>query len=168
MSDQSANADPFVEQQLVAYLDGELDAGASRRIEEMLATDPRLREHLQCLDHTWELLDELDTSQVAEQFTHSTLEMVASAAVEEAEHSRREAPRRRRRKWLLAGGGLATAAAAGFLAVALLRPDPNRQLLRDLPVLERLDQYREIDDLGFLRALRDEGLFAEEQNDAKQ
>ena len=54
------------------------------------------------------------------------------------------------------------AAAAGFLTVAGLRGDPNRQLLSDLPVLQRLDEYRQIDDLEFLRMLHREGLFGEE------
>jgi len=56
------------------------------------------------------------------------------------------------------------AGAAGFLAVLLFWPNPNQQLLRDLPVLERLDQYRQIDDGDFLQRLLDhrEELFAEE------
>ena len=36
-------------------------------------------------------------------------------------------------------GGLLAASAAGFMAVAWLTPDPNRQLVEDLPVLENLD-----------------------------
>ena len=40
-------------------------------------------------------------------------------------------------------------------------PDPNRQLLQDLPVLENLDQYREIDSLDFLRLAAHEKLFPE-------
>ncbi len=56
--------------------------------------------------------------------------------------------------------------AAGFFAVVLLMPDPNRQLLEDLPVLENLDEYRQIDDIEFLRMLRDAGLFREAGRDA--
>ncbi len=51
------------------------------------------------------------------------------------------------------------AAAAGFLAVAALAPDPNRQLLEDLPVLLRFDEYRQVDSLEFLRLLRKEEVF---------
>ncbi len=44
-------------------------------------------------------------------------------------------------------------------AVAL--HDPDRQLLQDLPLLENLDEYRQIGSIEFLHRLRDEGLFSE-------
>jgi hypothetical protein len=79
--------------------------------------------------------------------------MVAVAATDDVEKEQAEAPRRRRRRWLIGGAGLLAAGAAGFLAVLLLRPDPNRQLLDDLPVLERLDEFRQIDRVEFLELL---------------
>jgi anti-sigma factor RsiW len=161
MSQQPANVDLSLEEQLVAYLDGELDAETSRRIEELLATNPKARQTLQGLDRTWELLSELERPEVAERFTQSTLEMVTVAAAEDTERSRTEASRRRRWRRVTLGGSLLAAAAAGFLGVAL-RPDPNRQLIDDLPVLENLDEYRQIDDIEFLRMLQKEGVFAEE------
>lgn len=164
MSQQPANAEPTIEEELVAYLDGELDVEASRRIEGMLAVDPKVRRTLQGLDRTWELLDELDRPQVADRFTQSTLEMVTVAAAEDSERSRGNASRRRRWRWLLAGATLLAAAAAGF-AMFSLRPDPNRQLIDDLHVLENLDAYRQVRDVEFLRMLRQEGVFAEEVAD---
>ena len=69
-------------------------------------------------------------------------------------------PRRRRRRWrVLAGLTLLVAVAGGFFTVVRLAPDPNRQFLKDLPVLENLDEYRQIDDIEFLRMLRTAGLF---------
>ena len=88
--------------------------------------------------------------------------MVALAAAKDAEHARTEAPRRRRRRLLLAAAGLAAAGLAGFLGVMVLLPNPNRQLLQDLPMLENLDEYREIDNLDFLQLLARERLFIEE------
>ncbi len=149
-----------IEEQLVAYLDGELDEQSSRRIEELLAADPTVRQKLEQLDRTWELLDELGQSPVDRDFTETTLEKVAGAAEEDVERGRAEIPRRRRRRWLIAGGGLLASGLAGFLTVTLFWPNPNRQLLRDLPVLGSLDQYNQIDDVEFLRLLRGEGLFA--------
>jgi hypothetical protein len=154
--------DPTIQERLVAYLDGELDAAESRRVEELLANDPRVRAALQRLDRTWELLDELDTPPVREGLTRTTLEMVAVAAAQDAEAAEAEAPRRRRRGRLLAAGLLAAVGLAGFLAVLTLLPDANRQLLHDLPLLENLDQYREIDDLDFLRLLARAKLFPDE------
>ena len=160
MNDNPANdviddAAPL-DEEFVAYLDGELDAESCRRIEALLASDPAVRRRLQSLERTWDLLDELDAAPLGEPFTQTTLEMVAVAARQEVEQSRAEAPRRRRR-WLLAvGAGLLAAAAAGFLAVAL--HDPDRQLLQDLPLLENLDEYRQIGSIEFLHRLRDEKL----------
>ena len=85
MSDPHDQLDPAIQEQLVAYLDGELDADASRRVEEWLANDPRVRAALQRLDRTWELLDELETPLVRDGFTQTTLEMVAVAAAKDVE-----------------------------------------------------------------------------------
>jgi anti-sigma factor RsiW len=158
MADEPANIDPAadphaLEEQLVAYLDGELDDASSRRIEELLASHPNVRDTLEKLEGTWDLLDSLGRAHIDEVFTRSTLEMVAVAATDDVEKEQAEAPRRRRRRWLIGGAGLLAAGAAGFLAVLLLRPDPNRQLLDDLPVLERLDEFRQIDRVEFLELL---------------
>ncbi len=162
MSDPQEQLDPAIQEELVAYLDGELDAQGSRRIEEMLANDPRVRAALQRLDRTWDLLDELDTPPVRDGFTRTTLEMVAVAAAKDVDEAKVEAPRRRRRGRLLAMAALAVAGLAGFLAVAALTPNPNRQLLQDLPLLEDLDQYRQVDGIEFLRSLENEKLFTVE------
>lgn len=168
MSQQPANADPSLEEQLVAYLDGELDAEASHQVEELLSADPKVRQTLQGLDRTWELLGELETPQVAERFTQSTLEMVTVAATEDTERSREGAARRRQRRWLTVSGSLAAAAGVGFLtvlAVWQLTLDRNATLVDDLPLLENLDEYRQIDDVQFLRELHAARLFAEEESD---
>ena len=171
MFEDSANADSALDEQLVAYLDGELDAEASSRVEGLLASDAEARRKLQELDRTWELLDELDSPQVAERFAQSTLEMVTLAAAEDVKQSRTGL------LWTfaIAGGSLLAAGLAGFLSVALLAPDPDRELIRDLPVLEKLDQYRQIDDIELqiddielLRWISRAGLFVEEDSDEQE
>ena len=164
MSQEPVNAESPLEEQLVAYLDGELDGESCRRIEELLAVDPEIRRKLHRLERTWEMLDELDTAPVGEDFTRTTLEMVALAAEQDVRKSVEEAPRRRRRMWLLAGGIMFAAGLAGFMAFTLLAANPNRELnkalIRDLPVLENLDEYRQIQDIEFLRLLQNSGLFS--------
>ncbi|MGA2058993.1 MAG: zf-HC2 domain-containing protein [Thermoguttaceae bacterium] len=163
MSQEPINAESSVEEQLVAYLDGELDGESCRRIEELLAVDPEVRRKLHWLEQTWEVLDELDTTPVGEDFTRSTMEMVALAAEEDVRKSLDEGPRRRRRTWLLCGGGMLAAGLAGFMAFTLLASNPNRELnkalVQDLPVLEKLDEYQQIQDIKFLRMLEVSGLF---------
>ena len=166
MPDPSGQHDAALREELVAYLDGELDASRSRRIEERLADEPQLRRLLQELDRTWSLLEELGAPPPDEDFTRTTLEMVAVAADEDVARGRAEAPRRRRRRWLAAAAALLAAAATGFAAVALMAPDPNAQLRRDLPILENLDQYRQVDGVDFLELVLREKLFAEDAEEA--
>ena len=164
-SDSSNMALPL-DEQLVAYLDGELDAESSRRIEELLATDPEARRRLQIMERTWELLDDLDEAPVGGKFTQTTLEMVAVAARNDVDESLAQAPRRRRRRLWTIGGSLLGALLAGFLAVAVHASIANRQLLGDLPVLENFDAYRQVDSIDFLRLLDQEKLFPAENDEA--
>lgn len=166
MSQLPANDDANL-QELVAYLDGELSADESRQIEERAASDPDVHRTLHELDRTWHMLDDLDQPAMGEDFTCTTMEMVAVAAAEEAAHAESEIPRKKRRYWLLATAGLAAAALAGFLGVAFLAPDPNAQLVQDLPILENFDQYRQIDNIDFLKRLSAEKLFTEEVDDGQ-
>jgi hypothetical protein len=89
------------------------------------------------------------------------------ALQEEAELSRRraQAPRRRVRRWVIGGVGLLAAVLAGFLAVAVFWPEPDRQFLRDLPLLEDYDELNQIDDVDFLQTLYDQGFFVKDAPD---
>ena len=137
--------DPTIQERLVAYLDGELDAAESRRVEELLANDPRVRAALQGLDRTWEALGRIGYAP-GPRWLHADDAGDGCRGGGQGRRGRAaERPRRRRRGRLLAVAGLAAAGLAGFLTVLALLPDANRQLLRDLPLLENLDQYREID-----------------------
>jgi anti-sigma factor RsiW len=158
MPDEPANT-ATLEEQLVAYLDGELEPDQSRRVEELLASDAEVRAALQRLDRTWELLDQLDRQETEEETVCSTMELVAAVAEEDVTRLRSAASARRR--FALAAGGLLAASLAGFLIVWGLTPDANQALLEDLPVLENLEAYQEIDDLEFLRELSREQLFAD-------
>jgi hypothetical protein len=159
MTDDSSSSPASLDEQLVAYLDGELDAESRRRVEELLTSEAQVRRRLQELERTWDILDDLDAGPPSGQLTQTTLEMVALAARQDVRQSLAEAPRRRRRRWLAVGLGFLVALAGGFFAVVWLVPDPNRQLVEDLPLLENLDEYRQIDDIQFLRLLRSAGLF---------
>jgi anti-sigma factor RsiW len=161
------NDEAQLREELVAYLDGELDAEQSRRIEERARVEPDARRMLEELDRTWHMLDELDSPATGEDFTCTTLEMVALAAADDARKARAGRPRRRLRAILWAAAGLVGAAAAGFVIATSLVPDPNAQLLEDLPILENYDQYREIDSIDFLRALNKEKLFTEDADDRR-
>ncbi len=160
MNSRNANTELPNDEQLVAYLDGELDAAVARQIEARLADDDALRDRLRELDGAWQLLNQLETDAAGHDFTRTTLELVAAAG--EAEQQVATAPSRRLGRAVLAVGALLLSGIAGFLIVAAARPDPNRRLLEDLPILENLEVFRAVDDFEFLSALHQAGLFQEE------
>jgi len=142
-----------LEEQLVAYLDRELDEAASRQVEELIARDPKVQDAVTKLEEAWDTLDQLGRSDVDHMFTRSTLEMVAVAVEQEVKAEQDELPRRRRRYRLAVAASLLVSAALGFALAAKFWPDPNQQLLADLPILLRLAEYRQVDDAQFLQLL---------------
>jgi anti-sigma factor RsiW len=149
--------------QLVAYLDGELDSEASSVVERRLSEDADYRRALRQLQRSWDLLDHLPQADVDETFTQSTVALVALQAADDVD--RAQTRRTNRERWFgLVGAGSALAAfVAGYLIVTTTASRSNRALLRDLPVIERLDEYRYVDDVEFLRMLHRAGLFPEEE-----
>ncbi len=154
-----------IDEQLVAYLDGELSAEEGRRIEALLASDAEVRLKLQGLERSWELLNELVPTPVDDAFTRSTMEMVAVAAVAEVELSQAALPRLRRRRWLLASSGLLATVVLGFTVGWLLWSEADRPLLQDLTVLQHLDEYRQVQDIRYLKRLAEERLFRDERTE---
>ncbi|MCF7959192.1 MAG: hypothetical protein K9M08_00490 [Pirellula sp.] len=65
-----------VDEQLTAYLDGELSAEEASRIENRLVDDEGLRVRLAELRKAYDLLDELPETPHNQRFTRSTLELV--------------------------------------------------------------------------------------------
>lgn len=154
------------EAQLVAYLDGELNDQQTEAVEQQLSRDANLRRRLHDLQRAWDLLDSLPRSEATENFTQSTLEMVAVQA--EAEVTQVAQQTRRTQSWVLgsAVSGVLAALLAGFLVGRNLWPSPDEPLVRDLPVIERVDEYLFAEDIEFLKLLDREGLFPEESRDA--
>src|SRR5436190_13553747 len=74
---ESADFDP-IDEELVAYLDGEIDATGRLRVERRLAEDAAFRERLRRMQQTWEALDLLPRSSVGEEFTSSTMTLVVA------------------------------------------------------------------------------------------
>ena len=141
---------------LIAYLDGELDADASSALERRLADEPSLRSRLQTLVGTWDMLDELPRATVDDSFAHTTVAMVALDARERLDG---QASGNTTGVRLLVAAVLVAAVAFGFRWGRTISPSPNERLIRDLPVIERLDSYHHVDNVEFLRLLHERGLF---------
>lgn len=165
MSDPNERTEPTVEPELVAYLDGELDAAAAKQFEARMTADDRLRQMVEQHRRAWELLDELPQTNVGDQFAQTTVEMVAVSIVEQADDTGRRASARARSSWLIGATVAIVAALAGYNLIASMLAAPNRQLVEDLRLLEHLDDYRAVEEFEFLQALEREGLFAEDDVD---
>lgn len=154
-----------IDEELVAYLDGELSPEDATRVERRMAEDPRYNARLNQLQRAWDLLDTLQRTEADDHFVHSTVAMVAVQAAEDAKSQQMKTVRSKGFAGL-ALTALVLFSALGTYAVVQRRLDrPNRQLVRDLPVIERVDEYRNIDSLDFLRQLEREHLFASEVAD---
>lgn len=186
-------AEPIDEQreaELVAYLDGELDAKTARDLETKLENDPVLRQRADTLRRTWELLDFLPQPEPSATFTSRTLDKLtvlrpatppATAALTstplptarsltETALPKDSLEHTRRRRTMVAIAALLVFA-AGYWAPSLLldrgpRPlspaESEEQMAKDLRVLDNLSLYRYGDDLSFLYNLDHQDLFGEE------
>jgi anti-sigma factor RsiW len=154
-----------VDDELVAYLDGELDAEGAARVERRLADDPEFRARLSHLQKAWDMLDSLSRSEARDDFARSTVEMVAIRAKEDAQTGQMRAIRRRSFGWVAVSAAVLLAAALGYAVATRQFNRPNRELISDLPVIERLDEYRSAESVEFVQKLQAEGLFAAEVGD---
>jgi anti-sigma factor RsiW len=154
-----------MDEEIVAYLDGELDREAAIAIERRLADDPAYRARLTQLQQAWDLLDNLGQREADEDFTHSTVAMITVKAGEQSQDDEGRARLRKQAAWAGMGGLALVAAVAAYMAVDHRLNAENRALVRDLPVIERIDQYSNVESVEFLKRLQREGLFAAEVSD---
>ena len=145
---------------LVAYLDGELEDVPSQEIDRILARSDVARHEVEALSRAWEMLDILPRSNASSEFTSRTM---ATVKLEEVPHDFSGRP------WFIAlrrgavgavwVAALAAAGLLGFLATWQWYPNPNRDLLEELPVVKQLDVYAEVDNPEFLESLSKSALF---------
>lgn len=153
--------EPLTQQQredLVAYLDGELDDESSGEIEKTLADSAEARREVEMLTRSWEMLNVLEKPEASEEFTSKTL---AEIHVDEAE----AAPAGEKKRLLvplLWGAAIVAAAAAGFVAARYGIEGENDGLVRELRIIENYDVYSDVGSVEFLQELEKSELFDEE------
>jgi anti-sigma factor RsiW len=157
--------DRAIDEELVAYLDGELDAETEARIVRRLADDPRYNQRLIQLQRAWDLLDTLQQTESDDDFVHSTVAMVAVQAEQDAKTQKVRIVRRRNLMWLAVSCLVLVSATLGYVAIQRGLTREDRELVRDLPVIEHVDEYRTIENLDFLKQLAQENLFPAETDD---
>ena len=152
-------------QELVAYLDGELPEVECLQVEQKLADSPAARREVEALQRTWDLLDHLPKATASHDFATKTLSRIQAIQTPPSENANRVPPWVRQAGFALGWvGGAAAAAVVGFAVARFGWPTPTDRLARDLPVVERLYEYRAVSDVDFLRELEQAGLFADEES----
>jgi anti-sigma factor RsiW len=156
---------------LSAYLDGELDAATSHRLEVRLGVDPELRHEFEVLKQTWSLLDYLPAAAVSTNFTSRTVERMT---LERRGGGRTEWLRRWVRRlrpatlaWAAAvllalGVGYAMGARLVPVPVPDAAPEHDEMLVRHLRIIERWSLYQHAEDVDFLKDLDQPELFGDE------
>ena len=158
---------------LVAYLDGELDAKMARPLEAKLNQDAEARSEAEVLRRTWEMLDYLPRPEPTPTFSSRTLERVS--ALRPTAPANKDG--RRWPKWVPGAGWAAAVLCAGVLGFAGMsrlpkaqppvppaRPkiDEDQLLVRELRLIENRRLYELVDDVNFLRELDDPDLFGDD------
>lgn len=162
------------EAELVAYLDGELDAESSARVEARIAADPAYRARADALRRPFDLLDFLPKPEASPNFATRTL--AQTRATEPVSRSTPvPAVPRRPVPWAFAAAALLAAGAAlaaGYLGASALdsrspvaAPAPEPLSLADRGVVENLPLYAVADDLHFVERLAAPDLFGDEAAD---
>lgn len=139
---------------LVAYLDGELNDAERHAIATKLTRSVSARREVEALERTWELLDFLPFPKASPEFTARTLtqatelegrgDRVLGAARSAASRAARVA------------ACVATAAATlavGYIGTRWIWPDPTARLARDLSIAEHVDEYQAVESFEFLKLL---------------
>jgi anti-sigma factor RsiW len=166
MSDNPSLTEPSnIDEEIVAYLDGELDSETEARVVRRLSEDAEYRSRLGQLQQAWDLLDNLRRTEADDEFVQSTVAMVAVQAEAEAHTQKLRIVRRRNLRWLAVAAVALLSVATSFFAAHRRLTRDNRNLVRDLPVIEHVDEYRNIEDIRFLKQLERENLFAAEVDD---
>lgn len=149
---------------LTAYLDGELDEKQSAEIEQKMTRSEVARRDVEILERTYDMLSLLPRANASGEFSQKTMAIARQS--EEGKLFDQS------KKWLIYGRRVGYLSAwccliyltgwAGYQITNRLIPDESRLLVEEMPIIENLDNYREIGDIEFLQQLRSSHVFQEE------
>lgn len=141
---------------LVAYLDGELNAAEARAISVKYDNSPTVRREIDSLKQTWNFLESLPKPQAGDAFATRTASLVTQMAQNEEQFyagawtTLKAAARESAWIALIALSGVAAYASARWIW-----PDSSARLDEDLTILENLESYRVVGSFEFLQELED-------------
>ena len=163
-----ADVQPLTEQEqaeLVAFLDGELDADAARQMETRLSVDSRFRTEAATLQRTWALLDVLPKPEPSAAFASRTLDKIAALPASPSVARSRSIPVPAIR-WFAWAAALLAAAGIGYALTPPARFEVNLDtdsVYKTEPrLIDNLPLYLAVDNLEFLQLLDTPDLFGDD------
>lgn len=153
---------------LVAYLDGELEGDQTRAIDQALVNSPVARHEVEMLTRTWEMLDLLPQEKAPDTFTQTTMQTIRlEDSTEPKVDLNRFLPQVRLVAmafvWLL---GVSISSWLGFTIANQWVDNPTDRLVEDLPVIQNMELYQSLDiedgdGIDFLKELERTGALNE-------
>jgi anti-sigma factor RsiW len=160
-------------EELVAYLDGELDPKAAEAMATKLSLDTNLRAEADALQRAWDILDVLPRRQPSAAFTTRTVSQVIPASSSgtqllppgsAVQPMPAALPSRAGAGFWLGSFALVLLAGVGgyFAHRALVPPPKGDPPLEDVTLMKNLRLYRHVDDIEYLKKLDSPELFADD------
>lgn len=144
---------------LVAFIDGELEQDTMRDIEKTLSDNPVAHHEVDMLRKTWNLLDYLDRPEASERVVEQTL-----TSLEVMQTNRKfEMPAwwsqvRKGVVYTASVAGMVFALVVGYTASNYWLPSRSDAIARDLELIEEYDELQEIGSVAFLELLQENNL----------
>ena len=139
----------------VAYLDGELSPDESKNLERVLADSPVARKDVELLVRTYDMLDLLPRPAATVEFTQMTMATIKLSDIQT--DVTQTVWYKRMHLGIVATIATSLLAATGLLAYAGTSrwvPTDEDLLLRDLQVIQHLDEYSQVGQQDFLKRLQ--------------
>jgi hypothetical protein len=170
------NPDERQTEEIVAYLDGELDPKVAEGVAARLSLDPKLRGEAESLQRTWDILDILPRPQPSASFTTRTISQaipipggasgptMAFPSPGAASTMMLPPPRPGILFWLTSAAIILLATGLGYIGHLELAPKPTvpQPDLEDAPLMRNLRLYRNVEDMDYLKRLDSPEMFGEE------
>jgi hypothetical protein len=142
-----------IDEDLVAYLDGELEPQQRMELEARLGREPSLRARLRKLQAGWEMLGQLPEVLTNPKLLETTIRMAAIESTGSLQRFEQQRP-----AWWKTRSGMVSIASLVAFSIAVLGAKVweevrFRRELRLLPIAMRLDGYLHASDLVWMREL---------------
>ncbi|MBQ4203151.1 MAG: hypothetical protein II655_05580 [Thermoguttaceae bacterium] len=148
-----------IEEEISAYLDGELTPEERGAFEAKIANQPELKARVEEVRLAWDALEALEADDPDLELTEKTVDRLNSETQTELKTLEAQETRKRRLFRTVGLAGAAAAFAIGYLLFSVLFPSVEKRRERDYRVVERLPLLVAIDDINYLYALEEANLF---------